>query len=446
MVVGQAENRSRQTFDGLGYKRFGNSELLLPLLWTYCNFHNIVYSRFCYNYSLKLESGTGEQETCWPGWPHQFYMRDHAAYHLVKKLYLELNIGTSAEGAWQQVGAEASIRTLVQRIKELAPRVSDISSGSLFATPFLEVSSIRLLNSLFLQLYQPARRAEYVHGCQFNPAASLFETPSNLTRITYYNYEHIVGASDRILRMILQSAETLRFLALGVGKYIDALGLIKDGNGNCVKYPCLESSVFEQEDASPSAKWSVTSGVILFPRLRHFTIVHGYPFGDDTLFRGNSATLEFVHIFLQAELCKILRQFKVFTPASHPKLQCMRTTKLYSDNIRGFRSTDEYAQFVLSIALDAAVRDFDLVVPVDRSFHALDVLKNHGNIQVLVLSNIELPLWLVVSLLEWLPLLSDLHCGSICPDPLTGDTAPDELLAYTQSLRVVNHERFRYWR
>ncbi|KAJ2459851.1 hypothetical protein GGF42_001212 [Coemansia sp. RSA 2424] len=485
MIVDQVASYSRLTFDGLKTDKLGNPALLLPLLWTCHNLRDVVYGRLCSHYNHHLNADTRNLFVCWPGWPSGLDKRSHAAHRLVRRLTLKLDLQYICSGKalqllsrepfgndlfpktrvvkfylyWledaidQQLGAadhlscaEANICAFVQRVKQLAPMVSDIIVKPQFEPFIHEGNTAHLFSSLISQLFQLASRAGYEAFGPYIPMPPQLKTLPNLTRITYDDEFYGRDVDGQFVQMVRRSAQTLQYLVIRARDIEDAHGLVQDDDGRCIAYPCLVTLKLEQREFFSTVPLPVTSGAIPFPSLRHLSIGDLYPFGDDTPFRGNAATLEYLHIMPRRETCDILHRFSVFTPTSHPKLQCVSTPELLDNARPDFQSLNDLVQFVLSIAPNAAVLDIGITGTVDDTFHAFDVLKNHANIQVLFLSTMNLSLSLVVSLIEWLPLLSDLHCLTVDPDPLYHNVSPDEILAYTQSLNGVKNKRFRYWR
>ncbi|KAJ2827006.1 hypothetical protein GGI24_002761 [Coemansia furcata] len=268
----------------------------------------------------------------------------------------------------------------------------------------------------------------------------------DLTHITYDSKVYTVDVLGRLIPVARQCAQTLQYLVVRGREFTDISGLIQDVNGDCVEYPNLLTLKLEQRKGTPTIRRPVSNGLVSFPNLRYLAIDDHYPFGDDIAFRGNSATLEHLSIKPRRETCEILRQFKVFTPSSHPRLQYVKVSELPDDAPNHFLSADSYTQFLFSIAPGAPVRNLAISEAVDDTFHGLDILQNHACIQVLVLPNTVLPLWFAVSLIKWLPLLSDLHCLSVYADPLTEDASLDEFHTYIQSLHSPENKRLRCWR
>ncbi|KAJ2451759.1 hypothetical protein GGF42_004183, partial [Coemansia sp. RSA 2424] len=332
----------------------------------------------------------------WPGWPSGLNKHSHAAFRLVRRLTFTSDLPSIFSGKalqllsrepfgdnlfpktrvvkfelyWceddmdQQVGtadhlscAEANICAFVQRIKQLAPMVSDIIVEPQYVPLVHDEYYILLFSKLTSQIYQVASRTGYEAFGPYIPMIPRLETLPNLTRITYDDNWVDRDVDDLFVRMVQQSAQTLQYLFIRARNIEDALGLVRDDDGHYIAYPCLATLRLHQREFFSTVPLLVTSGAILFPSLRHLSIDDLYPFGDDTPFRGNAATLEYLHIMPTSEMCDILRRFSVFTPTSHPKLQCVRTCMQRGYELEDLLSINDLVQFALSIAPNAAVRD-----------------------------------------------------------------------------------------
>ncbi|KAJ2337101.1 hypothetical protein GGI00_000448 [Coemansia sp. RSA 2681] len=170
-----------------------------------------------------------------------------------------------------------------------------------------------------------------------------------------------------------------------------------------------------------------------------------YPFGDDVLFRGNAATLEFLDIVLDREMVAMVRQRNVFTPISHPKLQCVNIKLRPYDTLDVF-TTSDYWQFALSIASRASALALPSLLRVGSTFTTkLAMLGNHDRLQVLSLYRGVFSLWDVVNLIKLLPFLSDLKTGDPTMDELPQDANSARLPEYARSTYAPMGKRFRCW-
>ncbi|KAJ2321485.1 hypothetical protein GGI00_006056, partial [Coemansia sp. RSA 2681] len=386
MIVDHVESCSRLSFDGLKTDKLGRPALLLPLLKTCHSFRDVVYGRFCSRYNYCLYIDISARAAYWPGWPSGLNRRNHAAYCLVRRLALTLNLPSILSGkalqslsrepfgdnlfpktrvvkfyvhwhdvdAVQQLGAadhlscaEANICAFAQRIKQLAPMVSDIIVEPQFEPFVHEENTAHLFSKLTLQLCKLASRAGYKASGPYIPMTPQLETLPNLTRVTYNSMGYDMDAGSPILQMVRQSAQTLQYVFIKAQDIEDVLGLVQDDDGHYMEYPCLATLKLEQRKFFSTAPLPVTSGAIPFPSLRHLSIGDLYPFGDDTPFRGNAATLEYLLIMPRRKTCDILRRFNVFTPTSHPKLQCVRTCEPHKYSIFDVQPTNDLVQFAL---------------------------------------------------------------------------------------------------
>ncbi|KAJ2334931.1 hypothetical protein GGI00_001619, partial [Coemansia sp. RSA 2681] len=419
MIVDQVEGCSHLSFDGPVTNKLGKPALLLPLLWTCHSFRDIVYGRLCSRYNHHLDTDTSDMAANWPGWPSGLNKHSHAAFRLVRMLTFTSDLPSIFSGKalqslsrepfgdnlfpktrvvkfelywWeddmdQQVGTadhractEANICAFVQRIKQLAPMVNEIVVEPQYVPFVYDEYYTLLFSKLTSQIYQVASRTGYEAFGPYILMIPQLETLPNLTRITYDDNWDDRDVNGLFVRMVQQSAQTLQYLFVRARNIEDALGLVQDDDGHYIAYPCLAMLRLHQREFFSTVTRPVTSGVIPFPSLRHLSIDDIYPFGDDTPFRGNAATLEYLHIMPRRETRDILRRFSVFTPTSHPKLQCVRTCMQRGYELEDL-STSDLVQFALSIVPNAAVRDIGISGPVGRTFHALDALKNHANIQ-----------------------------------------------------------------
>ncbi|KAJ2055846.1 hypothetical protein GGI17_006490 [Coemansia sp. S146] len=145
---------------------------------------------------------------------------------------------------------------------------------------------------------------------------------------------------EEALQIARQNAPTLQSLVIYFSSVKDISSLIQGTGGSYVEYPhlrtlglCNDVSLgmsYDLESTLPhrskrdTVRLPVFAGAIPFPGLRCLRVKMDYPFGDDTLFRGNAATLEYVDFQLFPAFIDRVCKYKVFTPDSHPKLRYVR--------------------------------------------------------------------------------------------------------------------------
>ncbi|KAJ2749834.1 hypothetical protein GGI19_005451 [Coemansia pectinata] len=188
------------------------------------------------------------------------------------------------------------------------------------------------------------------------------------------------------------------------------------------------------------------TGAAPFPRLRRLVCSIHYPFGDDlVLFRSNAATLELLKLTLTRDLALALLRHSVFTPTSHPKLQCVMLKPPPGIMQVNYVDGLETMQLMLDIAPGAAVRkisDWNLDPPPPP---VLSLLSKHPSLQVLALPGLRLSIWNAMTLIQSLPLLSDLHAKAPTLSPMPSGVTKRKLIAYVSSNYSPMGTRFRCW-
>ncbi|KAJ2810535.1 hypothetical protein GGI24_006995, partial [Coemansia furcata] len=211
----------------------------------------------------------------------------------------------------------------------------------------------KYFGDLASHLYQLANRISYTCDGPFE----LFELQPGLIRnLVSLECESDIEAINNIVHVARQNAQTLQKLTLAFQLQINIADLVQSPGGGYVKYPCL-STLFLDLDTWPTfTPLSVDRRVVPFPSLRSLNLSYDYPFDDDVLFRGNSATLEYLRVMPGRGFCDVVRKYNVFTPTSHPKLQWVESVRLLYDRESQFTSTEAHLQFMLNIAPNAAVK------------------------------------------------------------------------------------------
>ncbi|KAJ2098834.1 hypothetical protein IW146_009895 [Coemansia sp. RSA 922] len=253
------------------------------------------------------------------------------------------------------------------------------------------------------------------------------------------------GYCTDVMSLITRNALTLQHLDINVSN-ADTTGLVRGScSGGYLKYPQMHTlKLFSNYDLVPSQK-AVFRNIVPFPRLARMS-VSPYPYADDVLFRGNAGTLEYLEVVLVPETVSMLKKCRVFTPTSHPNLQCVKMHGTPARMPNPFATVAEYMQFVLTIAPGASVRLIpDLTKCPECHTPALSMLKDHGRIQILSLSDTCLSLWEAISLIKSLPLLSDLFTLPSTIGELPQGVSMAILPEYIRRTFAPMGKRFRCW-
>ncbi|KAJ2053736.1 hypothetical protein GGI08_004749 [Coemansia sp. S2] len=491
-VVDHIENGSRQTFDGLKDTHLERSTLSVQLLWVCHNLREVVLARYCNNYQLFIRSKEWVKSEFY-SLPYGVQDPGPAAYHFAKHLTIVTDLHTVFSGGaseilcqapyngcpfpkarslvcnvyWsppppQQVGqdysaiyppnTEANIRAFARRVKHMAPMVDDIVVHPCYVSDDLHPTVGDLFGYLIAQLNQLASRVRYTSGFSNVPMLLYSGSIDGLVHFTYEERNSTDSTHGLLMQLVRRSAPTLQLLDITLARVSDMTGLIQDCGCDYTEYPCLKTlklSVWYYMNKSPL---SVADGVVLFPVLRQLSILGDYPFGDDILFRGNSTMLKYLSIMPTHETCQALCEHKVFTPTSHPNLQCVKVEHLSGDMDYDFDFSDfsdsfvKCLQFAHGIAPEASMRTIARLVDRDWIPFTLNLLREHVLMQVLYLPDTRLLLSEVIGLIKALPLLSDLLCESTILDISDKDLASKEFEAHLHSLSDLKRERFRCWR
>ncbi|KAJ2029725.1 hypothetical protein H4S03_007344 [Coemansia sp. S3946] len=314
-----------------------------------------------------------------------------------------------------------NISALVQRIKVMAPRLDKVNVAVHEYSPYRSQSTIQDFSSLVSQLFQLASRIEYNTHIETTPMDLQLDNIRNLVHINCTCFNSSNEAAT------------------------DISGLVQDSDGNYAEYPCLRTLKLKCPRRLRLSQRPVFGGVSFFPRLQRLVIKADYPFGDDTLFRGNAATLEDLSMRMDPEMVAMFKEYDVFSPSRHLKLRCVEVGNMRSLIPNPFATSVEYTQYVLDMAPGASV----LViygVPANQTFQpVLSLLGEHTSIRVLRLPFTSMCLWDALVLIKSLPLLTHLHTMSISLGAMPAGVNLDMLPMYMCSTYTSMCKRFRRW-
>ncbi|KAJ2740877.1 hypothetical protein GGI20_005562 [Coemansia sp. BCRC 34301] len=302
--------------------------------------------------------------------------------------------------------AAANIEAYVQSIKRLVPAIKMLRIT--ISPSFVPDSQITeyLLGTYVRQLSQLASDVEYItYRKPMRPELQ----PTGISRIAYMDISG-TNSSELVMQLARHNATSLVSLLLNFNA-LDSIGtLIQHADGSYVQYPHLA-------------------------RLN-----------DDTPFRGNAATLEYLDMDLSPLAVSAIKRHNVFLPSSHPKLRCVKLGQRLTRVQNTFRTNAEYLRFVLSIGPNASVRVMQNMLQSPFLPTMVPVLSDHSSIQMLELLYTPLDLWKVIGLVSALPLLSDLQSTA----PTVGLPPPgiyvDELPCYVRETYAPVGAQFRRWR
>ncbi|KAJ2061157.1 hypothetical protein GGI17_003267 [Coemansia sp. S146] len=476
LIVNHVVGSIRLVFDGINNQPKEYIMLLRPLLWVCRNFRNIARSLYCSSFDLDLYSARFIERYN-QGTRPRFFDLGYPTHHLAKALTISLTeasiySGQALEGLSQSpycgqafplvrkvtffvamddpgeidedietnpLVVEANIGSFVLRVKEVAPLINEIRIELDKSTEQPETASL-YFDRLVPRLIQLVDCFEYsVYGYTSVSAEFQLDNIRHLVQIKC----HFEGDNNQFTLLARRNAQSLEHLSLGSNQGIDIPSLLQNSDGSCVVYSHLHTlNMCYRYHPSPLP---VFPAAVPFPRLLRLSLPSLYPFGDDTLFRGNAAILEHLVLQLNHAVVTMLRRHRVFTPTSHPMLRFVKLP-FYNGLVSGtFATADESMLFSLSIGPGAAVREIYGAACIDKPEIALASIGRYTSIQVLKLARVSLDLWDVITLTQSLLLLSDLHTPQPKPVSVPDDIVHDDLPDYVQRTYAPAGKRFRCW-
>ncbi|KAJ1670961.1 hypothetical protein GGF38_001153, partial [Coemansia sp. RSA 25] len=425
-----------------------HAQLLLPLLDVSPKFRAAVVSRLCKVYELQLSCSWAKELDMQPRLPACLKGMELGIHLVAQKLKINVSdmdvyrghalkgLARNHDSSWvlpkvrsleftifppsplpSSVGSavtprevEANIDAFVWRVKQIAPNAKKVHISINYVTAEVPQFLAQHLTSLVAQLSQLAEAKEFYY-CH-RPRC----IDPQLTGICGLLDFSVVKSTRGELTMQLaqRNALTLQTLKLTMRGFADMSTLLRNADGSYV-------------------------------HLRHLRIRSESFFGDDTPFRGNATTLEFLDLTLTADAIAVLNRCKVFTPTSHPSLQYVSISERLDAALDPFKTDVAYIQFALSIGPNAPVREVDAELRGSGVQSAISALGECTRIQVLVLPNVSLKLRDVIALIKALPLLSDLHTLPPTLGGWPGATSGEKLPAYVAAKHFSTGKRFRCW-
>ncbi|KAJ2491211.1 hypothetical protein IWW37_002463 [Coemansia sp. RSA 2050] len=183
-----------------------------------------------------------------------------------------------------------NIGAFAQQVRQVAPMAKEIGISLAVGCPDDITLPTELLSSLVLQLSQHAVDIKYNFNIQ---PAIVDQQISGLRSLTCCSAD-TTDDGEQIVRLARNNAATLRVLEISVRTTTDMTGLIRYSDGSYVQYPCLQTLRLSDRPRVDAPCRPVFPGAVPFPSLRRLALGARFYFDDDTVFRGNDATLESV--------------------------------------------------------------------------------------------------------------------------------------------------------
>ncbi|KAJ2756021.1 hypothetical protein GGI19_001202 [Coemansia pectinata] len=291
----------------------------------------------------------------------------------------------------------ANIRAFVGRVKQMAPRANEIRLE--LVMELAEPPNIvkKYFGSLATQLYQLVDRVELRSYSSLARMELQFHKVRDLVHIKSRDYDEAFAS------LVRRSASTLQSLNIRICRSGNIAGVIRDESSVYVQYPQLHRLKLDTFIIPEDMTEQVFPGAMPFPKLRHITLDGQYPLGDEAIFRGNAATLEYLSLMISPEKLVLFRERRVFTPTSHPNLRYVRIFQPADVTPNDLNILAVNMDFVLGIGPNALLREVTNIPYRAGIPRMLSLDRNRSCLQYLLLYGTRLDLAQVIILMIDLP-------------------------------------------
>ncbi|KAJ2088099.1 hypothetical protein GGI16_006383, partial [Coemansia sp. S142-1] len=272
LIVNHVAGSSRMVYDGVRINSHEHRTLLKPLLWVCHNFRTVTYSRYCNNFELNLSTFSfydldplHSPDRCEDAVYRRLNYLGYSTHHFAKDItvFVDMRIVYSGKAleaisrspydgcsfplarriafyflneaideADEDIDTdpllvEANIGAFVERVKQMAPLVGEISIDPAENEDMPRIAS-QYLGHLASRLYQPACCIEYNYAFDATDTMRLqLDMICNLTQVSYMSNSRI-GDAYQFVQLARKNALILQSLVLECEHDIDILGLVQD--------------------------------------------------------------------------------------------------------------------------------------------------------------------------------------------------------------------------
>ncbi|KAJ2430450.1 hypothetical protein GGF41_000990 [Coemansia sp. RSA 2531] len=371
------------------------------------------------------------------------YIRDSKCFPFVKKLTVEIT-GLKDQHIDSKESDIANTLEFAKLLKSMTPSavtVKVICNGKFLPRGYVSTIPDRDWNEevaiLTNVLYSSTKRAHLdllMVDISHKSTVNFIPLLTSLTLSCVKSPE--VGAS-----LLHMSANTLQYLSIDLQ---DANALICNASGEAVVYSKLQylkmcGRVVIHSDAN-----STSSAIALFPVLRIIKLNMTYPFHDDVLFRGNTATLEYLSLKLDYNTVVLLNEKRVFE-SNNKALQHVSIDE-------GFKNDDitRVPKSAMNRFLNNLVSATKRLTLLKRSLVRVCITaaqngQGFSNITEFGVRYINLSVFEMLSTLKVLPSLVNFSGGISDLGPELDNISKDELPDYVASTYCNTGKNLQVW-
>ncbi|KAJ2023726.1 hypothetical protein GGI06_001297 [Coemansia sp. S85] len=352
-------------------------------------------------------------------------------FPIANKLYVTIN-GYHTEARESREVAIANINAFSLFLRSLVPADVAVKLACVSEDEFMAIneSTVGMMYEEYFEvfagsLYAGAREAMLnLNDIKLSHLSSIDAIPM-LSRLEL----DCLLSSKAHTALVVKASPVLQYLSIGIR---NASALLQDDDGRDVTYLNLQYLQMHFCDRSYPEVDQTINDFVAFPVLKHLTLASVYPFADDVLFRGNSATLEYLNIPMNWGVISMLHKKGVFEcDRKALKAAIVREADDHEDISRVSDTTMSkflhcFACHAQYLSLPPSLLNY---ISITESRHK----NSFKNVQVLNMVSRVLSFYEILCLLETFPVLTKLQCGIAGLGPefqhLSDEEVPDHIVA-----------------
>ncbi|KAJ1719188.1 hypothetical protein LPJ53_006004 [Coemansia erecta] len=213
---------------------------------------------------------------------------------------------------------------------------------------------------------------------------------------------------DRIVSLVHENAQTLQILEMMHILNGDVAELLQSSDGGEQVFPVLRKLHLRRQPEGQTPRRVESTETAVFPSLKWLCIDMEYPFVDDTFFRGNAESLEYLEMQIDQPCLDVLADTGVFSDKRRQKLEHLLLHPAQSNGADVVLPELHIPTFLNGMAqrpYRLCIEGFDVREELMRSLCQTPSVKN---LRVVNMFSTKFTLSEVVAVLGQLPLVSEL--------------------------------------
>ncbi|KAJ1669127.1 hypothetical protein GGF38_002492 [Coemansia sp. RSA 25] len=338
--------------------------------------------------------------------------------------------------------AIANALSFIRLLRSLAPATNQVN------VRLSDMLRVRMQDEqalgVFLSSLYGVSRQSTLHLSQSGFASACFiDSVSELSTLSLRWGDNTLLLS----KLMHKNAKSLQKLSITYAHLNAVTSLFCDEQGRGIVYPSMKHLTLSDRSGLVPADLPCAANVAPFKNLESLKLFMLYPFGDDVLFRGNSATLQFLEVTGDPVFITTLNRCEVFSEGKYRQLRHLSFNQMVNDYIDTTVPTSMMAKFLSKLARPAQTLQLDIDLDAE-SLLAMVAADGQGfcNLQILKASSTHLSLFNVLCLLKAQPALTRLDCNISDMGFELDHVAPEDLPDYVVANYSGVGKHFQMWR